>query len=257
MDFKPRVFLDWVEGDSGALDALHNHDKKAYLARVRARFPEAGRDDDGLFCVTFNWIGLPKCPPKTVGSGSRVQNQTKSARTSKRHFIKDSGLNVSDAAREAFLASLPVHKVKPLDSPYPPFKEIISENEEIHEKWQWYFAHGKQPDARKERLPVRALDPESIVLDIGPEIECANNRTRWKAGRSCRCATFAPSEEATAWADAAVQAQLPHRRNIRVRLKLHSSFMFILIIYVRWKIQENLFRSGGQQALAASLLSIG
>ncbi len=38
-----------------------------------------------------------------------------------------------------------------------------------NEKWQWYFAHGKQADARKERLPVRALDPESIVLDIGPE----------------------------------------------------------------------------------------
>ena len=133
----------------------------------------------------------------------------------KRNFIDEAGLRISGADREAFLSKLTVYEVEPLEEAYPPYGEIISETPTIHNKWFRYFKYGKQPDKRMKRLPIHHLDPKKLALDIGPT-EGARLVTPDGKLVGLVVREFFLSEDAVAWADAAIKTQASHSRNIRV-----------------------------------------
>ena len=133
-----------------------------------------------------------------------------------------------DADREAKIASIPLHKVKPLNTPYPPYKEIISKSAEITSKWYNYFATGYQPDAQIPRLPIHDLDHSNLVLDIAAH-ESVRLETESGELVGLVMRDFCPSEDATKWADAMAAKQVPVRRNIRVRLDTCYLFIYLTL----------------------------
>lgn len=225
MDIGQRTLFKWLEFNEPALLALSEKRKPAFLELVRAHFPPTSMDDELLFHKISSWIQSPWCPGNITYAMRSFKEAREQERTRKRHFIRDSGLHVSDADRQAFLDAIRTIVVKPLQKPHPPYKKIISESPNIYKKWYKYFARGKQADERLSRLPIHKLDPATLVADIGPE---ENIRLETPSGDLVGLVirNFCPSEEATAWADAIVHAQVPFRRNIRVGFSTFCNFLF-------------------------------
>lgn len=215
--FNAKNLFTWLEADSAALQTLTDQDKGGFLGRIRQHFaiPEK-MPDLSLFRSTMACIKLPSCPKGIASKAAGFKTSKSRVRKRKRNFIDDAGLHVSDADRKAFLDTIPVYKVKALPTPYPPFKKIVSETPGIHKKWYGYFKTGYQADKRKARLAIHHLNPKKLQLDIGPT---ENARILGPDGKLVGLVirNFCPSDEAVAWADDAVESQVSHRRNIRVR----------------------------------------
>lgn len=246
MDTKKKLkrddILEWLEHDKDATKDLFDRKKDAFRQRVREIFPAAsGTSSDDLFRRVMAWISSPKCPAGLARSAEAYKHSRKKARVDQRHFIFNAGLSTPSAERDAMLASLPVYHVTALSEPHPPYKHIISESPEIYKKWRSYFATGKQADERKARLPIHQLDPTTLVADIPPH-EGARllDPSGELVGLVIR--NFCPDDEALAWADAAAEAQVPVRRNVRVRFfyyYYYYLFFWAAYPFVRWKTQEN------------------
>ncbi len=143
-------------------------------------------------------------PTKDCGSGSWIQDQNQVGSHQQALFHQGHGAECIGHVKGSLSGISPCSRSQATGLALPTFQGNHSENKEIHEKWQWYFAHGKQANMQKEQLPVRALHPKSIVLDIGPE---ANARIIGPDGKlvSLVVHNLCPSKEAMAWADAAHQ----------------------------------------------------
>ncbi|KAG6904037.1 hypothetical protein DXG01_013058, partial [Tephrocybe rancida] len=133
-------------------------------------------------------------------------------RAAKLAFIRDAGLHLSPAARDAALSLMRTLVVKPLDTPYPPKGEIISENSAIRGKWSQRFLCDKLPDKRNKRLPIHNLDPCRLVSDVGPdESICLRDESGKIVGLVIR--NFCRNEASLAWADMAAAEQIPDRKH--------------------------------------------
>lgn len=212
----PHALLEWLAQDAQALQALEDNKTLAFLDRVHQQFPATESFNDTAFYRNIKtWIAQPDCPENLAKAAMKGKKNTMKKRVRHRHFIYETGLNVSDADREAKIASIPVRVVEPLDAPYPPFKEIISESLETTENWYDYFETGYQPDARLRRLPIHQLDPNALVLDI-PAHESVRLETKSGELVGLVMRDFCPNKDAMKWADAMAAKQVPFRRNIRV-----------------------------------------
>jgi hypothetical protein len=214
------ALLGALAQDKCALLALASGDKAQVLNRIRYHYPGEPSNDEQLFRKALTWICEPQpstpCPDNVAIAAKSWKNHQKAARISKRHFISESGLNMPPTDRNALLDSLPIIPVEALSDPYPPYKELIAETPTISEKWRAHFAFGKQPDARHPRLTIHQLRSADLAADIVPS-ESARFVTADGQLVGLVMRDFCPSKAAAVWADAEAVAQLPDRRNIRVR----------------------------------------
>lgn len=255
------LLLDSLSRNEDAIQALTHGAKEEFLQHLRRAHPCGPISDNRLYRTVLTWIGQrdKPCPPNVLEAQAKLQEQKKSLRISKRHFIHESGLSTAAPDRDAFLAGIPTISVAALSAPYPPYKEIIAETPEIYNKWGTHFSRGRQPDARIPRLPVSMLNAEALVHDIGPT-ESARLETPSGELIGLVIRNFCKSDAAVAWAGAAAGAQLPDRRNIRVSyfqaFPLSLSLM-LAHMRLRWRTQGSWFSSAGRQASGASRHSTG
>lgn len=213
-----RSVLSWLNHDIKAIRAIKECDRDGLLELIHSKWDFTKKvDQDTLYRTVTSWIAQPECPVNVAQAYQQSKQTKKKKRVRQRHFIHDTGLNVSDSDRKKKLASIPVRVVEALSHPYPPYKEIISETPEIYTKWYDHFSTGHQADSRIPRLPIHQLDPSSLILDILPN-ESVRLETPSGDLVGLVIRNFCPNDEAVEWADKEAEKQVPCRRNIRVRV---------------------------------------
>lgn len=212
-----------------------------------------------LFRNFLSWCNNSKveCPPILRRAIARRKLRKENHRTLKRDFVTIAGLNWSAMRRDQFLSTIPIFTVKPLDAPYPPLGHWVYESESIRAKWAYHITKGPQPDKRKKRLPMMALDPALLAFDVdATESRIFTTESGELAGIVLR--DFCLDEAALAWLDQVVLEAVGVRKSIRVCGRLNCIPAALLTWFLcSLKTLENLSKSDIQQGRAVHPNSIG
>ena len=212
-----------------------------------------------LFRNFLAWCNNSKveCPPILRRAIASRKLQKENHRTLKRDFVTIAGLNWPVIRRDQFLSTIPVFTAKPLDAPYPPLGFWVYESESIRAKWAYHITEGPQPDNRKKRLPMMALDPALLAFDV----DAAESRIFVdKLGKLVAIVLrdFCIDEAARAWLDQVILEAVRVRKSIRVCFRLNFILGALLIWFLcSLKTLENLFKLDIQQGHVDHHNSIG
>ncbi|KAG6905057.1 hypothetical protein DXG01_005356, partial [Tephrocybe rancida] len=141
-----KEFIDTIGADSVCVLLLATDSKDDFADRAVAFAPAGlflklkGQAPETFMRTFLGWCQEAKPLVEHLhGAIVACRHKLEDIRAVKLAFIRDAGLHLSPAARDAALSLMRALVVKPLDVPYPPKGEIISENSAIHGKWSQRF----------------------------------------------------------------------------------------------------------------------
>lgn len=217
------ALLQWVAGNEPALTALSMQNISNLADCIHEGASQLGITlpactNDQLFQSFASWIQSDKKVPQELHSTLHARKKASHIkRHIKRKFIAHAELNLKPAERDALLDTIPVVAATALQTPYPPFKEIVAESKAIQTNWTHYFAKGYQADGHKDRLSIHDLDTSKLAHNI-KEDESAIIKNDCGEIVGIVIHNFCQSNDALLWAADVAARQIPNCRNIQVWL---------------------------------------
>lgn len=173
--------------------------------------------------IFLSWCSNSLTCPSELNEA--IQSRRESAakyRRKKRRFITRANLNSNRPPGGAESHGIPAEVVKETGRPYPPPGFWLFESEAIREKWKCALEEGKQPDARKPRMPMLRLDMKKIHHNV-PLNESKIFIDDKGEVAAIIIRDFCPHAGLVSWGDGVVKESVPLYRSCRVRLPFGCS----------------------------------
>lgn len=158
---------------------------------------------------------LPPIPATISEAVSAVRAGVSDARKARKALMQQLHFTKWDKHRD-LLDHLPHIKLKELSEPYPPLDQWIAETPALHDLWFLDRTEGDLHDDRKRHKQMHLLDHsriQHVVRSDESQMVRDADTGEWIA---LVLRNFCPVEAVTAAVDAAVEEQVPLRRDIRV-----------------------------------------
>jgi len=215
-----RELADRVAADRELLDLLaaayNPSDIEQYTSILRKRVqypPEYGWKN--IFSDFTTWCAENKTLPALQDALNARKVLVARRKRIHERLVRELGLKSDPAAKKAFIDSVPVVHVSPLEVPYPPPDTWVYETPEIGTLWWDHITNGPQADTRQRRYPLAMLDLRLIMHNIGADesVIFVDDDDEIVA---VVLRNFCKDEGVLRWVDEVVKENVVGRRSIRV-----------------------------------------